>query len=354
MQKIADSHIHCFKSRYDEISDMLDDIAEEGVVEGSLLALPYRSVVENLGVLYAKMNYKKIKLRAFGGFHVTDRYAQIPPEVQAKALLDMGCDGFKMMFSPDLRKCYGRGLDDPHYDKMLTLFEELGTPVNIHLADPEDFWGEGKKYGDDSPTYNQLYTECFNMLDRHPKLRVVFAHFMFLSNSPDEAVRVMEKYPNLYFDLTPGVEMYYNFDNNLEIWREFLEKYSHRILFGTDCNTHKKHTNKNLVRLVYRKLSEPEETFTQKCYGIDFIVKGMGLSEETINRICYENYLEFVGKEPKKVDEEMFIACCKRVKKDLDDNPTDENYIRGGEFVPSLKEDPEQQIAKDFLKKVLG
>ena len=347
--KIADSHIHCRFSRYDEICGMLDSIAEMGVTDACLLTLPYRGVVENLAALYVKQNYKRLDVRVFGGFHVTDRYAAIPVEVQAKALLDMGCDGFKLMFSPDLTKYYGRSINDKYYDKMFTLFEERSTPVNIHLADPEDFWGEGKTYDASFPTYEQLMADTFDMLDRHPRLRVTFAHFMFLSNQPDEAERVLKKYPNVNFDLTPGIEMYYNFDKNLEFWKDFFKRYSNRILFGTDCNTVKKSTNQNLEMLVYRKLIE-KGAFTQTCYKRDFTVCGFDLDSKTVEDICYNNYFRFIGKEPVPINEELFMSACRRVLEDLNDGSVDEYYVRGGELIPDLKKDPDQKITREFLK----
>lgn len=352
--KIADSHIHCRFSRYDEICNMLDSISEVGVTDACLLTLPYRGVIENLSALYVKQKYRKLGIRVFGGLHVTDRYAAIPAEIQAETLLDMGCDGFKLMFSPDLTKYYGRSINDPYYDKMFTLFEERGTPINIHLADPEDFWGEGKTYDSSFPTYEQLFADTFDMLDRHPRLRVTFAHFMFLSNQPKEAERVMEKYPNVNFDITPGVEMYYNFDKNLDFWIDFFKRYSHRILFGTDCNTVKKSTNQNLEMLVYRKLTEKKAPFTQICYKRDFTVYGFDLDSKTVEDICYNNFFRFIGNEPVPVNRALFMSACKRVLDDLNDNSLDEYYIRGGELIPDLKKDPEQTIARDFLSTVFA
>ena len=352
--KIADSHIHCRFSRYDEICYMLDSIAKVGVTDVCLLSLPYRGVVENLAALYTKLNYKRLGVRVFGGFHVTDRYAAIPPETQAEILLNMGCDGFKIMYSPNLAKYYGRSINDSHFNKMFSLFEERGTPVNIHLADPEDFWGKGERYDDSFPSYEQLFEDMFAMLDRHPKMRVTFAHFMFLSNQPEKAKMVMDKYPNVNFDITPGVEMYYNFDKNLDFWRDFFKIYSHRIIFGTDCNTTKKTFNHNLELLVYRKLTEKTELFTQSCYNRDFNVFGMNLDEETVKNICYNNFFRFIGKDPVPVNQELFDLACQRVLKDLNDNPMDEYYIRGGELIPDLKNDPEQKIAKDFLNMVFS
>lgn len=346
---IADCHVHTRFVNYETTQKMLLDIEEVGVKHVCLLPLPYRSAAENLFGLFVKNFYKRISVRTFGGLHVTDRYSLIPPEEQVRALLDLGCDGIKLMFSPDLRGYYGRGIDDPYYDAMLSLLEERDVPVNLHLADPETFWNAGQPYaGGAFISKENLYLEGLRMLDKHPRLRVCFAHFMFLSNFPDEAERIMEKYPNVMFDLTPGVEMYYNFDKQLDRWRDFFEKYKDRILFGTDCNAIKK-CNKELELLVYGKLTERGE-YSSFCYGRDIKVMGLGLSADAVSKISYENYFKFLGREPAEVNKDMLLLCCQRIIRDLQKEPYDECYIRGGELIPDLRKDPEQKIAYDFCK----
>lgn len=350
---ITDSHIHIRFTRYHEIERMLDNIADVGVNRACLLSLPYRGAAENVAGLYAKLKYTKYPVYSFGGLHLTDRYAAYAPEVTVKALLDMGCDGIKIMNSPDTSRFMGRGLSDARYEKMFALLEELGTPINIHVADPETFWDEGKQYHDPSfPSKQWLYDDIFNVLDRHPGLRVTFAHFFFLSNFPEEAARVMDKYPNVRFDLTPGVEMYLNFDTQLDEWREFFVKYKKRILFGTDCNTMKA-SNKDLVRLVYRKLTESTGLFTQKCYGRDYVVHGLELDADTVDCICRTNFDDFAGLSPKAVDKEMLLMGINRILCDLRDNPHDEYYIKGYEFIPGLADDPDQRNAWHFCRHAL-
>ena len=353
MRKIADSHIHIRFCQDDEIKGMLSDLASVGVTDACIQPLPYRGAAENLAALYHKMTSDSVNVRAFGGLHSTDRYASIPPEVQAEALLDLGCDGFKIMNCPEHRKFFEHGFNDARYDKMFTLFEERGTPLMIHVNDPEEFWRPGGELsGEGFPTKQQMYDEIFEVLDKHPNLKVCFAHLFFLSNCPFEAERVMQKYPNVYFDLTPGVEMYFNFDNNLEFWRGFFTKYSNRILFGTDANTTKAYTNKELVLLVYRKLTESTEHFTQICYNTNFTVRGLALSEEVVERICYENYFEFMGTK-KPVNTELFYKCCERIIQDIESEPYDPYYLKGSELVPHLKDDPNQNIALNFCRFVL-
>ncbi|MBE6929090.1 MAG: hypothetical protein E7463_02320 [Ruminococcaceae bacterium] len=353
MKHFADSHVHIRFTRYDEIHRMLDDLSTTGLTDVCLLPLPYRGAAENLAAVYWKTHYDKMNIRAFGGLHVTDRYAKIPYEILVDKLLDLGCDGIKIMNSPDSRRYRGEGLNAKSFEKMFALLEERGTPINIHVTDPETFWDEGRPYHDPSfPRTEQLYEEMFEVLDRYPGLHVVFAHFFFLSNKPEEAERVLEKYPNVRFDLTPGVEMYYNFDKNIEYWHDFFTRYSDRILFGTDSNTLKT-CNKELVALVYRKLTESHDFFTQNCYGKDFVVRGLNLDADVVERICYRNYIDFVG-EKKPVNTDKFYEYCERILHDIRANPVDEMYIAGGAFIPDLAKDPMQKNATDFCERALA
>ena len=351
MEKFADSHIHYRFMEFDKIKGMLDLIKSIGVTDVCMLSLPYRGVAENLCGLYWKLKYNDMTVRTFGGPHVTDRYCQIPYEEQAEKLLALGCDGIKLMFSPDLRHYVGYGPDHKVYEKMFALLQERGTPINIHCNQPRFYWEDGH-IGSECLNFDEGHREMLSMLDKFPKLNVVFAHFMFLSDNPDEAVRIMEKYPNVRFDITPGGEMFVNFTKNPKYWHDFFTKYGNRILFGTDSNSIKV-CNKGLNELVYKSLTYSHDEFVQPdVYGRDWHLKGLALSDDVVHRICYQNYIDLVG-EVKPVDEEMFYSTCKYVLDDVKNNPVDEFYIKGSALIADFKNDPKQKISTDFLEKVL-
>ena len=87
MKKFADAHIHIRNLKFGEINSMLELMSSLGVTDACILALPYRSAAENLAAIYHKENYKKMTMRAFGGWHVTDRYALISKEELVKNLM---------------------------------------------------------------------------------------------------------------------------------------------------------------------------------------------------------------------------------------------------------------------------
>ena len=330
---------------------MLDLMVSLGVTDTCILSLPYRSLAENLAALYHKENYKKMTMRAFGGWHVTDRYALIPKEELVKNLMKLGFDGVKIMDThPEFRAYLGYGICDRPYFKAFEYMEENDIPINMHALDPHSWWGEGGAYDKPYiPKPESIYSEIFKLLDRHPKLKVCFAHFFFLSSDIEEAERVLEKYPNIYFDLTPGL-LFYDFAKKPDEWHDFFEKHNTRILFGTDSNGIKK-CNKELNRLVYRGITEKGE-YSEFCYGRENKVEGLYLSEESQNKILYDNYYRFVGKR-REVDVEFYNYCVKKTYSDLTSLSIDELYERGKLLIPELKKDSEQNIALDFLKTVI-
>lgn len=277
-----------------------------------------RSLTEHFATIFqfciGKKITKKINLSAFGMIHnlPNDIYKDIPYIEQIKALLDMGCDGIKMMWAPDTRKRLGHGIDDERYEEMFTYLEENGIPMVIHVNDPEDQWiprelteyEKSRGWGYFTEGYlskQEIYDETFKMLDRHPKLKVTFAHFFFLSNFIDEAERVLETYPQVNFDLTPGWEMFVGFTPKIDEWHDFFEKYSDRIMYGTDSNTYKDN-NPEIHELVRRAITHDKTEFPMPAFDGP-IIKGLELTQPTIDKICMTNYDKFVGSiQPVKTD----------------------------------------------------
>ena len=342
--KIADSHIHTELTDPQVVRAFLDEIKAAGATDASILALcahPDYDIVQNLSALRSKSEYDGIRIRAFGSFHETDMYKQIPYEKQAESLLDLGCDGIKFIhMKPDCRKLFGKGIDHPDYDRALSLIEERGTPVVMHSGDPETFWditkmtekqiARGWYYGDGTYLPREAhYEEVFRMLDKHPRLNLSLAHFFFLSNFRDEARRVLEKYPHVRFDLTPGWEMYIGFSSDPEGWRQFFIDYGDRILFGTDSNDNKQN-NGELYRLVMTALTHDFSEYEMPVWG--HIVRGLDLPESVVEKIAYKNYIDFVGDTPRAVDESGVYSAAQRMLSDILDMPeekTSADWLRG-------------------------
>ena len=331
--KIADSHMHIKYMDTEHVYRMLDGSYQLGVSDASLLSIvthPEYPIAQNLAVLGYKDEYKKINLRAFGAFHERDIYASVPYVEQTERLIALGCDGIKFLhMKPNIRKYVGKGIDDPSYDAALTLMEERGVPVVLHSGDPETFWdidkipksliARGWFYGDGSyPSCEEHYAEVYRMLDKHPNLKISIAHFFFLSNKPSEALSVMKKYPNVYFDLTPGWEMFLGFSKDISFWRDFFIEYSDRLMFGTDSCTDKDN-NAQLYDMVIAALTHSADEFPMPAYH-NPIIRGLDLPSDIVEKICYKNYTSFVGETPAPVDRMMLTDAVRKMKNDTRDS----------------------------------
>ncbi len=207
---------------------------------------------------------------------------------------------------------------------MFSYLEENGVPLCIHLNDPEHMWvkrelteeEKRRNWGYFYEGYlskEEIYQEAFERLDKNPRLRIVFAHFFFLSADIKEAVRVLDTYPNVCFDLTPGVEMYPNFSERIEEWREFFIKYADRIVFGTDCNDIKDF-NAEIIEMVRLALTHDHSEFVTPCYG-NRVIRGLDLPAEVLEKICYHNYKRILP-EIKPVNTEKLLSAARRLYED--------------------------------------
>jgi len=250
---------------------------------------------------------------------------------QVDEYVRIGCDGIKMIEGkPTARQRMNVPLTDPYYADYWAHVEELGLPIVFHVNDPEEFWDPARipgwakarnwGYGPDDVQKEQLYAEVDEVLARYPKLRIIFAHFYFLSADLPRARRFFDEHPAVCFDLTPGVEMLYNLSGDVAASRAFFTEYSERIVYGTDLFSSQPVSEGRLrAGLVFRWL-ESEDTFRVPD-GADFllgppedgIIHGMALPDEMLQPIYCGNWQRMVGVKPRALDVEQAIETCQRL-----------------------------------------
>ncbi len=223
-------------------------------------------------------------------------------------MLDMGADGVKMFEGkPSVRKEIGLPLDSPAYDDFYEILQSRSTPILFHVGDPEEFWNDdaipdmarksGWDYTDGTfPSKESLYREMDGILAKFPKLRIVFAHFYFLSADLARAARFLDEWPTVRLDLTPGTELYGNLRRNLRSAREFFIRYQDRILFGTD-NTG----------------ATPEAIENNKKKVVDiriFLETELRLDANILQKIYSGNFIALAGAKPKPLDIVKSVAMC--------------------------------------------
>ena len=96
---------------------------------------------QGIGRISSAALSEKMNVTAFGGIHSTERYALVPYEKQAEKLLELGCDGIKLIdMDAEVIKVNGKCIDHVDFDKMFSLLEERKAPVLIHAGSPQECW----------------------------------------------------------------------------------------------------------------------------------------------------------------------------------------------------------------------
>lgn len=317
-----DSHVHVFGNGTQGVRDMVAFEKEFGYAACNYMSCECMGdATQNALGIYLKLiapeNY------AFGG--LTYRYSYDYAK-EAKTLWEIGFDGMKMVENkPTMRYKLGMASNDPAYEPYYAWLETHEIPLLMHIADPEECWDRdlipdwcmkaGYFYGDGAHVPKEtLYAEVEDVLQRFPKLHVVFAHFYFMSANLERVDALLEKHPNIYLDICSGTEMYFNFSKRPADWRNFFLKYQDRIFFGTDNMNLYDATDIENAQITNR-LQHEFLASDSDIPAWDKTAKGIGLPMEVREKILRKNFLSFVHGGPRKLN---IPAACRYLEDRLD------------------------------------
>ena len=219
---------------------------------------------------------------------------------------------------------------DPYFAEYWERVEELGSPIVWHVNDPEEFWDpelipdwaktRDWGYGPDDVGKEQLYAEVDEVLARHPGLKIMFAHFYFLSADLPRAARFLDEHPSASLDLAPGIEMLYNISRDPEEGRAFFTKHADQIVFGTDLSSGWT-IPESIARAgtVYRWLESDDEFRVPATADYllgsaeDGVIRGMSLADDVLEKIYRTNFERAVGAEPKPLNVSAAAAACEEM-----------------------------------------
>ena len=316
MEKWLDCHVHVLYGGAEDVVEMNRSQLEDfGRCASNFLSVEgMDDASQNAMAIYFKWlnpeNY------AFGGMHYRFEY-DFGEEV--RRLHEIGLDGIKMIENkPSERKRLNYHQDDPRYDRLCRAVTELDMPMLIHVNDPAENWDwnrvsdwakeNGYYYGDGTyAKYEDVLSETVSMLEKYPDMRVCIAHLFFLSDDAPRLRTLMDRFPNLTLDITAGTEMYYAFDQQPEVWRQFFLDYQDRILFGTDnC-----YPASDFDKKIAREINDLERDFLIRSDRFplwDRHIQGAGLPEEAVRKIVLTNFRTHAGQKPRPINTEKATA----------------------------------------------
>lgn len=323
---MLDGHIHYAESlEADRLNQVIETYGLKGI---GLQCIPTGQGLEVEEDAFRFREQCKVPVYIFGG--ISRKLYELPEEQlchelpkEADRLMKRGCSGIKMLEGkPNVRKSYPiPDFDKEVWEEYWTLLEEKQIPVYMHVNDPVEFWDESKvsafakKAGwfyDESYVNNEdQYRQILAVLKKHPGLKILFPHFFFLSKELERLSSILDRYQNVYIDITPGIELYYNLSAQQPKAIDFFEKYQDRICFGTDIGA------RAVIAEEPKKLSlEESESRIKLISGFletkgDYILKpdgyyvagdkemlmhGLGLSKGILEKIYEGNFKKFISK----------------------------------------------------------
>lgn len=262
----------------------------------------------------------------------------------AASLLAAGCDGIKLLEGkPQLRKALPiPDFDAPCWDAFWAWCEKERVPVLWHVNDPESFWdaskvpawaaAKGWLYDESFINNEEQYRQVLTVLRRHPGLKICFAHFFFFSAQLTRLAEVLERYPHVVTDLTPGIEMYENFSRTPGDTRAFFDRFHDRILYGTDIGSRfvyrgggrpfneKENLRRPEIVRAFLTNREPETVAADGNFVVgrpDFELMGLGLAGERLGEILSGNFLRFAGVNMRAVDTDRALALAADTREKL-------------------------------------
>lgn len=164
-------------------------------------------------------------------------------------------------------------------------------------------------------SFEQILSESLDMLKKHPRLRVCFAHFLFLSDDEPALRDILQAYPNVCLDVTAGTEMYPNFARDPAVWRRFFGDFADRILYGTDNCAPMNAEDKRIADV----LNNLERRFFLSRDPIPLwedTVEGLGLAPDGVQALLYGNAKRFFGAKPRPVNR---VIACRYLRERLSD-----------------------------------
>ena len=371
---ITDGHIHFWGGEdlamaAERVTTVMDRAAAHRF--NAVVTLDPHSANGNSQGIYLKARFPE-RAYLFGGLDHLSTMGQRVEVVaanlanQVDRLRSVGCDGIKMIETkPTVYKRLPIPLDGPVYTGFFARLEATGFPVVMHVNDPQAFWDpdlipswareRGWFYGDGSfPANDDLYGQVTRVLERHPKLRIIFAHFYFLGGDLERAVALLDRYENVHLDLTPGSEMYYQLSADPQAARAFFLRYQDRIIFGTDTSDRALETEEGTRRTLakfwlVRHFLETDEAFdSEPLIQRPGTVRGIALPERVLAKIYEANFQRLAGIDPAPLDSSSAIAECERLGDLFDRSSATSAHLAAG--IPRPTANVPRQVAK-FLSR---
>ena len=220
----------------------------------------------------------------------------------ARGVGELGDKGLGEFYSEPV-SAWGMHVDDARMKPLYEKCAELKMPVNIHVADPiwmyakldstNDGLMNAQKWEVDMTKpgiigFNELIQTLENVVKDNPKTTIIACHFSNLNHDMAKLGNLLDKYPNLYADISAR---YAESATIPRYMKAFYEKYQDRLLYGTDMGY-----DTPMYRVSFRILESLDEHFYVSDYGYQWALNGFGLSKEVLKKLYHDNAAKILSR----------------------------------------------------------
>ncbi|MEO8582617.1 MAG: amidohydrolase family protein [Flavitalea sp.] len=199
---------------------------------------------------------------------------------------------------------YGIHIDDPRLKPLLQKCAELKMPISIHVS--EDAWmylpADAKNDGmmnagrwkvdmtvKGKLNHDELVQTLENAVRDNPTTTFIACHLANTCSDLTQIGKLFDKYSNLYADVAAR---YGEIAPIPKFAHTFLEKYSDRIVYGTDMGA-----TEEMYRITYRILESGDEHFYDyNNFNYHWALYGLQLTDNTLKKIYYSNAQKILGR----------------------------------------------------------
>jgi len=301
---VIDMHTHVYAQTDEEIDQWIKNMDACGIEKSIILAMTAGAKFDSIVQKYAKYGNR---FEIWCGFDYTgyDKPGFGPAAVKelercyrmgARGVGELGDKGMGLSFSKPV-KAWGMHFDDPRMKPLFEKCAELNMPINIHVADPiwmyekmdstNDGLMNAQEWRIDMTNpgiigFDALIQTLENAVQNNPNTTFIACHFANLNHDMAKLGQLLDKYPNLYADISAR---YAESATIPRYMKAFYERYQDRLLYGTDMGN-----NTTMYRITFRILESSDEHFYEiGLFGYHWALNGFGLPDDVLKKVYHDN-----------------------------------------------------------------
>ena len=301
---VIDLHSHDYPKTDAEVDEWVKIMDQSGIATTMILSY---STGARFDSLIEKYKRYKGRFEVWCGFDYTGYNTADWPQhavAELERCYRMGARGVGELGDKGLGEFYskptpgwGLHIDDPRMRPLLEKCAELHMPVSIHVAEDEWMYENMDSTNDglmNAATWkvdmtkkgilghDQLVNTLENAVKNNPKTIFVACHLANCCSDLSKLGQLFDKYPNLYADIAAR---YGEIAPIPRYVHDFMEKYSTRIVYGTDMGISRK-----MYLVTFRILESADEHFyEQDLFNYHWPLYGLSLSDSTLKKIYSDN-----------------------------------------------------------------